>query len=498
MANPRNESRPVIEGPGLLESIRQYWMLAGVLVAVFAIAGFGLAASASPTYESTARVGLTTPANIGGPAGLVRYAATIAQFAESQDVLGPAASKLHNTSAADLRDALTATPDLVANVVFITMSAPTRQAAVDRADAMIAALQAAIGNQATTIRDEKLAANGKKRDAENAILQNVKSNGSQRAAAQHVIEQIETQEIQMNSDAADFGDGVDFVTKGLLPIEPGLKTAGIQGALGGVVGFIVAVLACWIIADRRRIIDDASVPGIIADARLLGEVPVLRGGAGKALGKFVEMPAPAFEFAAAGLWSGIESGVVLVSGVERGAGSTTTAANLGAAFARDGRRVVIVDADGSDRSITEIAGIPKGTAGLSDVLTLRSPLEEALRAVDLGDATSVAVLPSGAQEADIASLMRGKTMTEILDRLREWYDLVIIDVPPLTTDAQGASLARNVDGVLFVVPRGVRMRRVERLRERLDLLSLPVLGYVFNRDQAIDVSVNRTRTNARR
>ena len=128
---------------------------------------------------------------------------------------------------------------------------------------------------------------------------------------------------------------------------------------------------------------------------------------------------------------------------------------------------------------------------------MRAPLESALRAVDLGDATSVALLPIGQPEPDMASLLRGKSMIETIDRLREWYDLIVIDVPPLAVDAHGASLARVVDAVMFVVPRGVRMRKVERIRERLDLLNLPVLGYVFNRDHAIEVSVSRNRITAR-
>ena len=61
-----------------------------------------------------------------------------------------------------------------------------------------------------------------------------------------------------------------------------------------------------------------------------------------------------------------------------------------------------------------------------------------------------------------------------------------------------ASIARSarVDGVVCVVARGTRLRRVERLRDRLALLEVPVLGYVFNRDQTPDLAVARGRTGA--
>ncbi|HEY1738766.1 MAG TPA: AAA family ATPase, partial [Acidimicrobiia bacterium] len=232
--------------------------------------------------------------------------------------------------------------------------------------------------------------------------------------------------------------------------------------------------------------------------RLLGEVPVLRGGVARSLTRFADMPAAPFEFVAAGVWSSLENGVVLVSAVEHGGGSTTTAANIAAAFARDGRRVLAIDADCSSRSLSRLAGIHDDSPGLSDVLTRRAPLEDSLRAVELGDSTSVAVLPAGKAEADMASLLRAKTMTETMERLRDWYDLIVIDAPPLASDAEGASIARSarVDGVVCVVARGTRLRRVERLRDRLALLEVPVLGYVFNRDQTPDLAVARGRAGA--
>ncbi len=492
MANTRIDTHPPIEGPGLLQSLRLHWRLATAIVMLFGTLGFAYSASAAPSYSSTARVSLTPPANVGGPTGMIRYIATIAQFTRSEAVLKPASEQL-GISYGELRGSVGAVPDVASNVVYVTASTGNPQESSRRANAMMESLVAAVKADADAKLSAKDAELDAKRAEQNAILKNSASNAQQRAAAQQVLQRIEDQDVTNTSNAADFGDGVDFTTKALTPPKTGLRASATQGVLGGLVGFIIALVVCWILADRRRVVDDAAVPGIVTDTRLLGEIPTLRGDSARALGAFNEMPAASFEFAAAGLWSGLESGVLMVSGVEVGAGSTTSAANVASAYARDGRRVVLIDADGGQRSLTQIAGIHPGTAGLSDVLTMRAPLESALRAVDLGDATSVALLPIGKPEADLASLLRGKSMAETIDRLREWYDLIIIDVPPLAVDAHGASLARLVDAIMFVVPRGVRMRKVERMRERLDLLNVPVLGYVFNRDHAIEVSVSRNR-----
>ena len=331
MANTRNDTRPLIEGPGLLQSLRLHWMIATGIMAICAILGFGLAVSGAPSYSSTSRVGLTAPANVGGPAGLVRYIATVAQSTRSDAVLRPAAASLGNVSIPALRGSMSATPDLTANVVFLTATTSTPSEAVRRTDAMLAALVNFIKQDAQAKLDQKQNGIDATRAAQNAILKNRTSTAQQRNAAQQVLQSIAAQELANNNEGADFGDGVDFVTNGLTPPEPGLRASAIQGILGGLVGFIMSLVVCWVLADRRRVIDDAAIPGIITDTRLLGEIPTLRGESARALGAFNEMPSASFEFAAAGLWSGIESGVLMVSGVEVGAGSTTTAANIAAA-----------------------------------------------------------------------------------------------------------------------------------------------------------------------
>ena len=501
MANSVSDSRITFEGPGLIESIRQYWIMAMALVVVFTLAGVGYASSSGTSYVAEAKIGLTDLAGNGSTSqSLGRYSSLTAQAISSDAVLAIAAKSLHEQSIQDLRDVVTATSDINSPVVLIDASASTQVLARDRANAVLAALRTFISTKSTDRRNKLQSALDVLRKRAQGVIA---ATGTARNPvalqnAQSLLNSLDTQEIAIANESVRFGDGVEFATAAVLPAVAGLKSIAIPGVIGGLVGAILATIGCWIIADRRRQIDDASIPGFVAGARLLGEVPTLRGGAAKSLSKFVEMPSPAFEFAAAGLWSGIESGVIMVSGADHGAGSTTTAANLAAAFARDGRRVVVIDTNANDRNLTRMAGIAEGTPGLSDVLTHRAPLEDSLRAVDLGDATSVAVLACGRAEPDLASLLRTRAMSETLDRLREWYDLIIIDTPPLATSAEGASLARNVDGVLFVVARGTQMRRIERLRDRLALLNLPVLGYVFNRDQAMDLTAGRITSSAKR
>ncbi len=496
LATTPTDTRTLIEGPGLFESVRRHITLALVIAGVFALAGVAFGLAAPKSYTATAKLVLVEPLNSGGPQGDSRYTASQAQFVSTDSVLEATASTAKE-SVAQLRKNVSGTTDPASDAVFVSCTLKDRVIAAKCANKLRDEVEKAIGASASVSRNTTLARlNGQIVQIEKSVaVPGVSPTAI--SSAYDLKRQLQVQVTSIQKEADRFGTGVTLHTTAMVPDKLGIKSAALDGILGGIVGAMIAIVASWVLADRRRSVDDASVPGLVTSARLLGEIPVLRGGSARPLTRFPDMPAAPFEFVAAGLWSALESGVILVSGVEHGAGTTTTAANIAAAFARDGRRVLAIDADCTRRSLSRLAGIHDDAAGLSDVLTRRAPLEDSLRAVELGDSTSVAVLPAGKSEPDMASLLRAKTMTETMERLREWYDLIVIDAPPLTTDAEGASLARNVDGVVCVIPRSTRLRRVERLRDRLALLGAPVLGYVFNRDQTPDLSVARGRTGSR-
>ena len=72
--------------------------------------------------------------------------------------------------------------------------------------------------------------------------------------------------------------------------------------------------------------------------------------------------------------------------------------------------------------------------------------------------------------------MARQTLTE----LRERYDVILIDVPPLLSVADGSALASEGDGVMLMVDRGTESHDLDTVRQRLDVLRSPVLGVVFD------------------
>lgn len=141
-------------------------------------------------------------------------------------------------------------------------------------------------------------------------------------------------------------------------------------------------------------------------------------------------------------------------------GKTTVATNLGIAIAELGRRTLLVDADLRRPRLQDIFRI-SGGPGLAHLLQESTPVARLMR-TDLASATSVPnlfVLPAGSLEPDsIHALLRSERMRSLLHRLRNEFDVVIIDSPPLLQFPDSRILGRGSDGVVLVLRSGATDR----------------------------------------
>jgi hypothetical protein len=176
--------------------------------------------------------------------------------------------------------------------------------------------------------------------------------------------------------------------------------------------------------------------------------------------------------------------VLLVTSAGRGDGKTVSAASIAGTAARDGTRVVLLDADVRAATLTArlIGASERRSIGLTDVAEGRVPLDDAVRFLRLSDDVTLPFLPAGSAVDDAGSLYRVAPMAQILQQLRETYDLVIVDCAAMLAVADAASLAVHADGILAVVSRGTPIAILDAIRQRLDLVDAPLVGYLFTRD----------------
>jgi succinoglycan biosynthesis transport protein ExoP len=168
--------------------------------------------------------------------------------------------------------------------------------------------------------------------------------------------------------------------------------------------------------------------------------------------------------------------IVVVTSALPGEGKTTTVANLAVAIGSAGRRVLVVEADLRRPALADAFGLDRA-AGLTTVLTGRAELDEVIQ--PWGGV--VHVLASGPLPPNPSELLASRHARELLEALRERYDLVLIDTPPLLPVTDAAAVAPSTDGVLLVCRYGrTREHQVSAAAAALRSVSVPLLGGVLN------------------
>jgi len=149
--------------------------------------------------------------------------------------------------------------------------------------------------------------------------------------------------------------------------------------------------------------------------------------------------------------------VLLVTSALPGDGKTTVATNLALTIAREGKRVLLIDADLRGGRVDAALRLPIAV-GLAEVLRGQHEFEAAVLQVPADGGREVHVLPRGTAKTDPAALLASDKPREVLARARELYDMVIVDTPPVNAVADAALLSRQCDGVLVVARAGVTAR----------------------------------------
>ena len=168
---------------------------------------------------------------------------------------------------------------------------------------------------------------------------------------------------------------------------------------------------------------------------------------------------------------------VAITSAVPGEGKSSTAVNLAIVLADSGRRTLLIDADLRRPRIAEYLGI-EGAVGLTDVLV--GPASFADVAQQWGHA-GLHVLPSGFIPPNPSELLGSRQMKELLDQLRDRYDIIVVDVPPLLPVTDAAVVAGRVDGCILVTRCGKTTRgQAESAATALCAVDARLLGCVLN------------------
>ncbi len=157
-------------------------------------------------------------------------------------------------------------------------------------------------------------------------------------------------------------------------------------------------------------------------------------------------------------------------------GKSTVSANLAAAIAQLGYRVLLIDADMRHPSQHHIWGLTNAV-GLSDVLVGQAEVGTAIsQGIEQPD-----ILTAGVTPPNPLALLDSKRMQSLIRSFSETYDFVIIDTPPIIIAADALTLSQMTNGLLLVARPGTVDRDSAIVaQETLERSNQPVLGMVVN------------------
>lgn len=176
--------------------------------------------------------------------------------------------------------------------------------------------------------------------------------------------------------------------------------------------------------------------------------------------------------------------VIVITSSEPGEGKSTTAGNLALCMAQGDKKVILVDCDLRRPSIHKKFKV-SNLAGLSDVIIGKSDLSKVMHRYN----KNLVLLTSGKIPPNPSEMLSSKSMENLLEKLEENFDYVILDTPPVQAVTDSQILSTKADGTILVV-RAERTKK-ESVNNAINLLkkvNANVIGTVLN---GTDLSRNK-------
>jgi succinoglycan biosynthesis transport protein ExoP len=466
---------------------RRKWWVASITVIGLA-ASLAISLTAHKQYSATAQLLVQPTVNASGLSVVQEPVTqtdvqTELQLVTSAPVQQAVRSRLNSTPAVSASEvgqtdvmaitAVSATPSQAALIANLYANAFVQyQQSV--ASHSLATAEAQVSSQVSSIEKQVKALRGNTTSPEATALLN------QEAVLKEQLAQMQV------SGSVDTGD-VALVTPAQAPVSPSSPKPAQDALLGLVAGLVLGLAVAFLrdsFDDRLTSKEATEHAGGAPVLTMTPAVPSWRRQAPMVV-TVTEPASPAAE-SYRSLRTSLQFArqerqlrALLVTSPGVGEGKTSTLANLGVVFAQAGERVLLVSCDLRRPRIGAFFGLDE-QAGLTSVMLDEQTLEEAILPVPGIDRLSL--LPAGPVPPNPAELLGSARVRDIFTRLRDQYDLILIDSPPVLPVTDAAILSRNADATLMLAAAGqTRRSDLHRAVEKLGQAGITILGTVLNK-----------------
>ena len=174
---------------------------------------------------------------------------------------------------------------------------------------------------------------------------------------------------------------------------------------------------------------------------------------------------------------GKERHTILVTSAVSGEGKSTITANLAISLAMSGKKILLIDADMRRACQNDLFDCGEDAKGLSDILIGNAELSGTIVS---GVRENLDLLPAGTVPPNPSELLESGKMLELLSKLEEMYDLILLDAPPINIVSDPLALSKLAAGSVFVVRQGFSdHREIRKALIEAEMIGLELLGFVF-------------------
>ena len=168
---------------------------------------------------------------------------------------------------------------------------------------------------------------------------------------------------------------------------------------------------------------------------------------------------------------------ILVTSSDKNEGKTTTVSNLAVSFANLNKKILLIDCDLRNPSIHKMFRL-NNIYGLTDILAKDRAADKCIQETEL---ENLYVLTAGAIPPNPAEILSSEKMKNLIEDLKNIYDYIFIDTPPIGLVTDAGALSSFIDGVVLVVKsESIEKKYLEETKKKLDAVDARILGAILN------------------
>lgn len=170
--------------------------------------------------------------------------------------------------------------------------------------------------------------------------------------------------------------------------------------------------------------------------------------------------------------------IAITSGMP-GEGKSNVSFNIAKSLASDGKKVLYIDADLRKSVILSRYKVGKKIIGLSHYLSGQSELETVIYNTNI---ENLNMIFAGVEPPNPAELLGNEFFEKAITCLRDIYDYIIIDTPPMGSISDCAVISKSCDGIIMVIAAGSTTTKLAKsVKQRLEKCGCRILGVVLNK-----------------